>query len=61
VCPKFSCVRSSHDLCERTHAHSLEGTLNMVAFYSSQNTFDVAHNFKHIPNNMLHYEFLNVE
>ena len=24
---KFSCVRSSHDLCERTHVHSLEGTL----------------------------------
>jgi len=24
---KFSCVRSSHDLCARTHAHSLEGTL----------------------------------
>jgi len=24
---KFSSVRSSHDLCARTHAHSLEGTL----------------------------------
>ena len=24
---KFSCVRSSHGLCVRTHAHSLEGTL----------------------------------
>jgi len=23
----FSCVRSSHDLCARTHTHSLEGTL----------------------------------
>jgi len=26
---KFSCVRSSHDLCARVHTHSLEGTLNM--------------------------------
>ena len=25
----FSCVRSSHDLCARAHAHSLEGTLLM--------------------------------
>src|SRR6218665_3613489 len=24
---KFSCVRSSHDLCARTHAHISEGTL----------------------------------
>ena len=24
---KFSCVRSSHDLCARAHMHSLEGTL----------------------------------
>jgi len=24
---EFSCVRSSHDLCARAHAHSLEGTL----------------------------------
>jgi len=24
---KFSCVHSSHDLCARAHAHSLEGTL----------------------------------
>jgi len=24
---KFSCVRSSHDLCAHAHAHSLEGTL----------------------------------
>jgi len=24
---KFSCVRSSHDLCARAHAHSLEGAL----------------------------------
>src|SRR6218665_3401646 len=26
---KFSCVRSSHDLCVRAHARSLEGTLTM--------------------------------
>src|SRR6218665_1218712 len=24
---KFSCVRSSHNLCAHAHAHSLEGTL----------------------------------
>jgi len=24
---EISCVRSSHDLCARAHAHSLEGTL----------------------------------
>jgi len=24
---KLSCVRSSHDLCERAHMHSLDGTL----------------------------------
>ena len=28
---KFSCVRSSHDLCAHAHAHSLQGTL-VVAF-----------------------------
>jgi len=27
---KFSCVRSSHDLCARAHAHSLEGILVRV-------------------------------
>ena len=27
---KFSCERSSHDLCAHAHAHSLEGTLPMV-------------------------------
>jgi len=26
---KFSCVRSSHKLCARAHAHSLEGTLHL--------------------------------
>jgi len=26
---KFSCVRSSHDLGARAHAHSLDGTLLM--------------------------------
>ena len=29
---KFSCVRSSHDLCARAHAHSLEGTLLLKPF-----------------------------
>jgi len=24
---KYSCVRSSHDLCAHAHMHSLEGTL----------------------------------
>jgi len=42
---KFSCVRSSHDLCAHTHAHSLEGTLvtiennvcvPMIAGYSTR-------------------------
>ena len=27
---KFSCVRSSHDMCARAHAHSLEGTFLMT-------------------------------
>ena len=27
MCSRFSCVRSSHGLCARAHAHSLEGTL----------------------------------
>jgi len=27
VCSNFSCVHPSHDLCERVHTHSLEGTL----------------------------------
>ena len=30
VCSKYSCVRSSHDLCACAHAHSLEGTLVIV-------------------------------
>jgi len=30
---KFSCVRSSHDLCARAHAHSLEEKLNVTTFY----------------------------
>ena len=30
---KFSCVRSSRDMCARVHTHSLEGTLFLV--YSS--------------------------
>jgi len=29
---KFSCVHSSHDLCVRAHAHSLEGTLVIGLF-----------------------------
>jgi len=29
---KFSCVRPSHGLCVRAHAHSLEGTLSSVKF-----------------------------
>jgi len=27
---KFSCVCSSHSLCERAHTHSLEGTLHTI-------------------------------
>jgi len=27
---KFSCVRSSHDLCMSAHAYSLEGTMVVV-------------------------------
>ena len=27
---KFSCVRSSHNLCARAHAHSFEGTFDGV-------------------------------
>jgi len=30
---KFSCVRSSHDVCVRAHAHSLEGTLLVAKIY----------------------------
>jgi len=39
VCSKFSCVRSSHDLCACTHAHDLEGTLVAIQskFKKSQN------------------------
>src|SRR6218665_3512496 len=32
---KFSCVRLSHGLCARAHAHSLEGTLILLSMTSS--------------------------
>jgi len=31
---KFSCMRSSHDLCARAHAQSLEGTLLVIILQS---------------------------
>ena len=31
---KFSCVRSSHDMCVRAHTHSLEGTLAWRPYHS---------------------------
>jgi len=37
---KFSFVRSSHDLCARTHARSLKGTLPATPQFSNQ--IDVA-------------------
>src|SRR6218665_1771609 len=36
---KFSCVRSSHDLCARTHAQNLEGTLPARRRYQDNKTF----------------------
>jgi len=32
---KFSCVRSSHDLCACAHAHSLEGTLDAIELFNN--------------------------
>ena len=32
VHPKFSCLRSSHDLCARARTHSFEGTLTNIVF-----------------------------
>jgi len=33
---KFSCVRLSHDLCKRAHAHSLEGTLSSIQAWDDE-------------------------
>src|SRR6218665_894657 len=38
VLSKFSCERSSHNLCARAHAHSLEGTLPVTLLFNTHPT-----------------------